>query len=117
MRSAPHGPLAAPHPAGSPSLSGLRGESCPGQICFLPWKEELTQYYQNNWIPVRQQSFGLKDNYHFYPGVRESRHLQAGPAADRRSPGTRGLLHHPLCRYLREDRHEITNFRDSTSRG
>ena len=103
MRSAPHGRLAAPPPAGSPSLSGLRGESCPGLICFLSWKKELTQYYQNNWIPVSQQSFRLKDNYHFSPGVRESRHLQTGPAADWRSEGTRGLLHHPLSGCLRED--------------
>ena len=51
------------------------------------------------------------------PGVRESRHLQTGSAADRRSPGAGSLLHHPLCGYLREDRYEIPNFRDSTSRG
>ena len=25
----------------------------------------LTQYYQNNWIAVSQQTFRLKDNYHF----------------------------------------------------
>ena len=32
-----------------------------------------------------------------YPGVREGRHLQAGPPPDRRSQGAGGLLHHPLC--------------------
>ena len=42
-------------------------------------------------------------------GVREGRHLQAGPAVIRRCPGAGGLLHHPLCWYLREDRHENTD--------
>ena len=36
------------------------------------------------------------------PGVRESRHLQTGPAVDRRSPGPGSVLHHPLCGCLRE---------------
>ena len=43
------------------------------------------------------------------PGVREGRHLQAGPAADRRSQGAGGLLCHPLCGCLREDRSENIN--------
>ena len=35
-------------------------------ICFLSGKEQLlTQYYQNNWIAVSQQTFRLEDNYHF----------------------------------------------------
>ena len=45
----------------------------------------------------------IRYDYHHYllfifiPGVRESRHIQTGPTADWRSPGTRGLLCHPLC--------------------
>ena len=37
MRSAPHSRLTPPHHAGSPSLSDVRGESCPGRTR----KEEL----------------------------------------------------------------------------
>ena len=37
LRSAPHSRLPAAHPAGSPSLSGVRGESRPGRTR----KEEL----------------------------------------------------------------------------
>ena len=49
------------------------------------------------------------------PGVRESRHLQTGPAGLGRSPGAGSLLCHPLPRCLREDRHENVNLRCSPS--
>lgn len=51
------------------------------------------------------------------PGVREGRHLQAGPAVDRRSSGSGGLLHHSLCWYLREDWLENSDLRDPSTGG
>ena len=36
-------------------------------------------------------------------GVRESRHLQAGPAAVGRRQGAGRVLHHPVCGRVRED--------------
>ena len=39
-------------------------------------------------------------------GVRESRHLQTGQTCHGRSEGPGGVLCHPLCGHLREDRHE-----------
>ena len=51
------------------------------------------------------------------PGVRESRHLQTGPAAVRRSPGTRGLLCHPLCGCIREGGPQDKHLRDPPAGG
>ena len=50
------------------------------------------------------------------PGVRESRHLQTGPAAVRRSPGAGSLLHHSLCGCLREDWYENSDVWRSATR-
>ena len=50
-------------------------------------------------------------------GVREVGDLQAGQAAVWRGPGSRRLLHHPLCGHIREDRHEDRHIRDPAPGG
>ena len=50
-------------------------------------------------------------------GVREGGHLPAGQAADGGSQGARRLLRDSLRGCVREDRHEVTNFRDSPAGG
>ena len=49
------------------------------------------------------------------PGIRESCHLPTWSSPVRRSPRSRGVLHHPLCRHLREDRHEDGHLRDPST--
>ena len=45
-------------------------------------------------------------------GIRESGNLPSWSSLIRRSPRSRGVLHHPLRGHLREDRHENFNLRD-----
>ena len=57
-------------------------------------------------------SFSFKSDE---PGIRESCHLPSWSSLVRRSPRSRGVLHHPLRGHLREDRHEDFNLRDPTT--
>ena len=50
-------------------------------------------------------------------GVRESSHLPAGAAADRRHARPRRLLHPPLRRRVREDRHEDPDIQRAAAGG
>ena len=50
-------------------------------------------------------------------GIRASGNIPAGPTSQKRSPRSRGVLHHPLYRPLREDRHEDTDLRRASSGG
>ena len=50
-------------------------------------------------------------------GVRESSHLPAGAATDRRHARPRRLLHPPLRRRVREDRHEDPDIQRAAAGG
>ena len=96
-------------------------------FCFWPYWSVLAVYHtctrgpsvgrmRHFWGSTPRLSVQTANCY-FPPGIRASRHLPAGSSSDRRSPGAGGLLHHPLCRHVREDRHEEPDFRDPSPGG
>ena len=104
-----------------PSVWSNQSGKTDNSLMFSLWRgtRSLQLPHDHHILPSHHRHTSPVPPLHYQggPGVRESRHLQTGPASVRRSPGAGSLLCHPLCGCLREDRSENINLWDPPPRG
>ena len=104
-----------------PSVWSNQSGKTDNSLMFSLWRgtRSLQLPHDHHILPSHHRHTSPVPPLHYQggPGIRESRHLQTGPASVRRSPGAGSLLCHPLCGCLREDWSENINLWDPPPRG
>ena len=103
-----------------PSVWSNQSGKTDNSLMFSLWRgtRSLQLPHDHHILPSHHRHTSPVPPLHYQggPGVRESRHLQTGPTAVRRSPGAGSLLHHSLCGCLREDWYENSDVWRSATR-